>query len=98
MKIVASSGDSLIALLVLGILVFLVIFFWINYLIAKNFYMIAQQKGYAEGKYFHFCFWLGLVGYLMVIALPDRAALASKEPSFQNRQQTNAPDDELPEL
>jgi len=40
--------------------------------VAKNFARIAADKGYAEKKWFHYCFWLGLVGMLMVIAMPDK--------------------------
>lgn len=45
---------------------------WIAYLIAKEFYKAAQAKGYSEKKYLWICFLLGMVGYLLVIALPDR--------------------------
>lgn len=51
------------------------IFFWIgifiNYLITKEFYSISQQKGYNQKKYFWICFFLGIIGYLLVIALPN---------------------------
>ena len=33
---------------------------------------IAADKGYKERKWFHYCFWLGLIGYLMVCAMPDK--------------------------
>lgn len=45
---------------------------WILYLIAKEFYKAAQAKGYSEKKYLWLCFLLGVIGYLLVIALPDR--------------------------
>ena len=44
----------------------------IQYFIAVQFESVAADKGYRDSKYFHFCFWLGIVGYLLVIALPDR--------------------------
>ena len=47
---------------------------WIDYLIAKEFYFAAQAKGYYEKKYLWICFFLGMVGYLLVIALPNRAS------------------------
>ena len=31
----------------------------------------AEAKGYEGRKWFHLCFWLGLVPYLIVAALPD---------------------------
>ena len=60
------------ALAAIGYLIGLVIGLVILYYIAKQFYAVAVDKGHPERKYFHICFWLGLVGYLLVIALPDR--------------------------
>lgn len=45
---------------------------YVWYLACREFAFIASEKGWSERRYFHFCFWLGLVGLLMVIALPDR--------------------------
>lgn len=50
------------------------------------FFEVAQVKGFRDRKYLWICFLLGTVGYLLVIALPDRG----------NTQQ--AISDELPEL
>lgn len=47
----------------------LLIFIW--YKAAANMARIAADKGYTEKKWFHYCFWLGLVGFLMVCAMPD---------------------------
>ena len=44
---------------------------WFDYLIAKEFYIAAQGKGYSQKKYFWICFFLGIIGYLLVIALPS---------------------------
>ena len=44
---------------------------WIDYLIAREFYFAAQEKGHDEKKYLWLCFLLGVVGYLLVIALPN---------------------------
>ena len=46
----------------------------------------AQKKGHIQKKYFWLCFLLGAVGYLLVVALPDRG----------NAQQIAS--DELPDL
>ena len=44
----------------------------INCVVAKKFEEIAFQKGYDESIHsFAMCFWLGIVGYLYVIALPN---------------------------
>ena len=47
---------------------------WIDYLIAREFYFAAREKGYSGKKYLWICFFLGMVGYLLVIALPNRAS------------------------
>ena len=47
---------------------------WIDYLIAREFYFAAQEKGHPGKKYLWICFFLGMVGYLLVIALPNRAS------------------------
>ena len=74
---------SMAILLYLIILVFLI---WLEWYIAKQFYEAAKAKGYYDKKYFWICFWLTWVGYLLVIALPDRG------------NQTPVISDELPDL
>lgn len=69
-------------LILLAIAVVLVI----QYLIAKEFYEAAAAKGYTAKKYLWLSFLLGMVGYLLVIALPDR---------IDNKKMAN---DELPDL
>lgn len=54
------------------ILIACALILWIDYLIAKEFYFVAQAKGYYEKKYLWICFLLGAVGYLLVIALPNQ--------------------------
>ena len=44
----------------------------IEYIVANAFYDIACEKGFENRKYFWYSFLLSFVGYLMVIALPDR--------------------------
>ena len=41
-------------------------------LIAREFSAIAEAKGYDGRRYWHVAFWLGLVGYLIIIGLPDK--------------------------
>lgn len=57
------------AFLYLLFVAFLLVF---AYFIAHWFFEVAEEKGYHSKKYFWICFWLGVVGYLLVIALPDR--------------------------
>ena len=49
-----------------------ILLLWIAYLIANEFYKVAQEKGYSEKKYLWLPFLLGVIGFLLVIALPDR--------------------------
>ncbi|MBQ9953774.1 MAG: hypothetical protein IJO92_05555 [Clostridia bacterium] len=41
--------------------------------IAGEFHQAATLKGHPQSKYFWICFFCGIVGYLLVIALPDKA-------------------------
>lgn len=45
----------------------------IDYLIASAFEKIAAEKGYSS-VYFWWCFFMGLAGWIMVAALPNRKA------------------------
>lgn len=53
--------------IIIGCLLALIIDFYI----ATEFNAVAEQKGYYSAKYLWICFFLGIVGYLLVIALPD---------------------------
>ena len=49
--------------------------FMVNYIIASKFEEVAHLKGYDKDIHsFAMCFWLGIIGCLYVIALPDRGA------------------------
>lgn len=74
----------------IGILIVLV-YFVLAYVIAGWFSEAAKEKGYSSPKYFWACFLLGLAGWLLVIALPDRGVGASAE-------QPELRPGELPEL
>ena len=55
-----------LALIIYALLIYL------NYIIAKKFELIAFAKGQTRAAHaFEMCFWLGIVGYLYVIALPN---------------------------
>ena len=71
--------------LLIVIPVVLVVALYISAIVASKFEQIAIQKGYDSSIHsFAMCFWLGVVGYLYVIALPDK--------SVQNlSNSTNAP-------
>jgi len=67
---VTSAGHVLITLVMTLVCLALFIVIWFK--AARNMAKIAADKGYTERKWFHYCFWLGLIGYLMVCAMPDR--------------------------
>lgn len=52
-------------------LLFVAVLLVFAYFIAHWFFEVAEEKGYHSKKYFWICFWLGVIGYLLVIALPD---------------------------
>ena len=62
----------IIYIIVLGVVLF------INHLIAAAFYDIAVSKGHSERRYYWLSFWLGVVGYCLVAALPDLKARPAK--------------------
>ena len=67
-----SSTDDFVAAYVLLYLVIIAVAIYINYLIAKKFESIAFTKGYTtEVHAFAMCFWLGMIGYIYVLALPN---------------------------
>lgn len=51
----------------------------ISYLVAEEFDKITVIKGYPPKKYFWWCFLLGIIGWFMVIALPDRVSEKQKQ-------------------
>jgi len=59
----------------------------ISYFLANCFYEIACEKGFDARKYFWISFLLGIVGYLLVIALPDRKTERAYEKSSYTRNQ-----------
>ena len=62
----------LISDLLVVFLLFLVVYFVWDLMMAKTMEKIARQKGYGEDfNAFMICFWLGMIGCLYVVALPD---------------------------
>lgn len=72
------SNDGIIALYV----VLIILYFIFNGILASNASDIAQEKGYEKRKWFHMCFWLGPVAFIIVAAMPDKVMR-------ENQQQTN---------
>lgn len=61
--------EFLLFLLVVALIAVVV---WVTVFIAREFSAIAEAKGYDGRRYWHVAFWLGLVGYLIIIGLPDK--------------------------
>lgn len=57
--------------LVLTWIIIIVVVLCINGLLASNASDIAQNKGYEKKKWFHMCFWLGPISYIIIAAMPD---------------------------
>ena len=55
-----------------GIIVGLLVFLFLNGLLASKASDIAEDKGYEKSTWFHMRFWLGLIAYIIVAAMPDR--------------------------
>ena len=55
----------------IGAILVLALLIWVDYLIAREFYRAACAKGFEQKKYLWLPFFLGVVGYLLVIALPS---------------------------
>ena len=76
----------LLALPILLVAIVLFLAIAINAYIAGCFADIAAEKGFEERKYFWIPFLFGIIGYLMVIALPDRLNLSDGEPIRYNEE------------
>jgi hypothetical protein len=66
----------------------------IDYFVAKAFQDIATMKGHSETKYFWYSFFLGFIGYLMVVALPTNTTVYVEAP----KKAGTPVNDELPEI
>lgn len=46
----------------------------VHWFVAKEFYAAVVMKGWTEKKYLYLAFLLWIVGYILIVALPDRGA------------------------
>ena len=60
------------------------------FVLARKMSEIAESKGYDRRAYFHWCFWTGLWGYLMVLALPDLMVREQNRELLKALERTNA--------
>ena len=58
---------------VIGHLLCLAVWLVISWFAAAEFYKIAEDKGYHGKKYFWWAFLLPPVGYLLIVAMPNRS-------------------------
>ena len=82
-----SSQDILNTVLLLYFLpifvsvITLIVAISIKFMLASYFCEIACDKGYGEKRYFWVPFFFGIIGYIMVAALPDRGIKYQLSPS-----------------
>lgn len=58
-----------------------VVVLFVSAIVASEFRNIAEMKGHEGKPYFWFTFFFGIIGMLMVIALPDRSLKSVSNPS-----------------
>ena len=66
-----------------------VLLIYLEYVIAAHFYGAAADKGYPDPFYLKLAFWIPVIGYLLVIALPNRGSGGNVVSDY---------DDSLPDL
>ena len=62
------SSGGVIAVSIIALIVVLCL----NGLLSSNASDMANDKGYEKRKWFHMCFWLGPISYIIVAAMPDK--------------------------
>lgn len=77
------NGDAMY-LAIVGSCVGGMISLWLNMYLACLFFDMAVAKGYEDGKYLVVCFWLGTIGYLLIVAMPDRGEKQERKPMYPN--------------
>lgn len=55
---------------IVSILVFVVALL-LNGLLASKASSMAEEKGYNKRTWFHMCFWLGFLSYIIIAGMPD---------------------------
>ena len=74
----------------------------IRFFAANEFHNIAMIKGFPSLKYFWWSFLFGIIGYLLVIALPDKNQQKINETMIdsngKSKNTVEVEDDELPDL
>ena len=76
----------------------IIIYFVVNYFAYLRFKEIAAMKGHENFKCAVWIILFGIVGMLMVVALPDRGDAAQTQSNTNAQTQSAPAQDELPEL
>ena len=81
-------------------LIGLVVMLCVMHYVANQFYRVACEKGWDERKFYWLSFLLGAVGWLLVVALPDRNPPRSVvvAPAASESSKKGIYSDELPPL
>ena len=66
-----SNQNDLVIYLILGIIVLVVVLVF-HFFLSKEMSLVAEEKGYDRSKWFAWCFWTGLMGFIAVCAMPDK--------------------------
>ena len=62
-----------------GWILIIIVILACNLFLASEFSQAAQDKGYGDTKYWWICFLLGIAGWILIAALPDRGRFAFTE-------------------
>lgn len=77
-KLIGGSNMSSGGVIVIYIIV-LIVLLCLNGYLASNASDMANDKGYEKRKWFHMCFWLGPISYIIIAAMPDQAMRAKQD-------------------
>lgn len=69
------------------LLLILVIALCLNGLLASKASDVAEDKGYEKRTWFHMCFWLGPIPYVIVAAMPDKTLRKRTDDMIQLQKQ-----------
>lgn len=74
------------------IVVISVIALAVLFYLANEFYKVAKEKGYYEKKYLWIAFLFSIIGYLLIIALPDRNQIKKEVSTNKTSEKQKSPD------
>lgn len=69
------SSGGVIAIYIIVLIVVLCL----NGFLASNASDMANDKGYEKRKWFHMCFWLGPISYIIIAAMPDQTMRSKQD-------------------